>query len=152
MRLVNFLRILLVTGALSGYSAWVAGQRQPGAKPQATADVAGIPLWRRAEVESLWYDPATLFVDVRSTIDYDFGHIAGAISLPDEEFEQRLSALTPRLEQAKTIIVYCKNRDCGKSLWAAIRLHQAGLTRTGIYPEGWNEWYLHELPIDGTGR
>src|SRR6516162_7036942 len=101
MRLVNFLRILLVTGALSGYSAWVAGQRQPGAKPQATADVAGIPLWRRAEVESLWYDPATLFVDVRSTIDYDFGHIAGAISLPDEEFEQRLSALTPRLEQAK---------------------------------------------------
>jgi rhodanese-related sulfurtransferase len=152
MRLLNFVRILLVTLALSGYSAFVLQERVPKAKPQSTDDVAGIPLWRCADVETLWHDPSTLFVDVRSSIDYEFGHIRGAISVPDEEFDQLLPSLKPRLERAETIIVYCKNRDCGKSLWAAIRLRKEGLTQTGIYPGGWNEWFLHELPREGTGR
>jgi rhodanese-related sulfurtransferase len=143
---------MLVTLALSGYSAWVLNEQAPNEKPQAKDDVAGIPLWRCADVETLWHDPSTLFVDVRSSIDYDFGHIRGAVSLPEEEFDKRLPDLKSRLERAQTIIVYCKNRDCGKSLWVAIRLRKAGLAQTGIYPEGWNEWYLHELPIDGTGR
>ena|SRR5438128_1092052 len=152
MRLLNFLRILLVTGALSAYSAWVLDARPSDAKPQAAGDVAGIPLLRLDAVESLWHDSSALFVDVRSWTDYDFGHIPGAISLPEEEFAQRFPDLKPRLERARTIVVYCKNRDCGKSMWAAIRLHQAGLTQTAIYPAGWNEWYLHELPIAGMGR
>src|SRR5262245_55054240 len=152
MRLANFLRILLITAALSGYSAWVLEARPQTTKPQAYADAAGIPLLRLDAANALWQDSSTLFVDVRSGIDYQFGHIAGSISLPEEEFEKRLPNLKPRLERAQTIVVYCKNSDCGKSLWAAIRLHQAGLTQTAIYSAGWNEWYLHELPIEGSGR
>jgi hypothetical protein len=45
-----------------------------------------------------------------------------------------------------------KSVDCGKSLWAAIRLHQLGLSQTMIYPEGWNEWTLSGLPTAGSGR
>jgi rhodanese-related sulfurtransferase len=152
MRLANFLRILLVTAAMSGYSAWVLNSRPPSTKTQAAGDVAGIPLLDRAAAESLWHDSSTLFVDVRSSVDYDFGHITGAVSLPEEEFDKCFPDLNARLQRARTIVVYCKNRDCGKSLWAAIRLHQAGLTQTAIYPGGWNEWYLDELPSEGTGR
>ena len=154
MRLVNFVRILLVVAALSGYSAWVSHDRQSRRTPEATEYVQStdIPLWRRADAEALWHDPSTLFVDVRSAIDYEFGHISGAINLPEEEIEQRLPGMKARLERANTIIVYCKNRDCGKSLWAAIRLRQAGLRETGIYPEGWNDWFLDGLPTEGTGR
>lgn len=152
MRPINFLRILLVTLALSGYSAWVLKERAPSANPQTSEDVAGISLLRRDAAEALWHDSSTLFVDVRSQIDYDFGHIARAVSMPDEEFENRFPDLRSRLEWAKTIIVYCGSRDCGKSLWSAIRLRNAGLTQTVIYPEGWNDWYLHELPIAGAGR
>jgi rhodanese-related sulfurtransferase len=152
MRLVNFLRILLITAALSGYSAWMRDARPSRAKPLAHAEIAGIALLDRAAAESLWHDSTTLFVDVRSPIDYDFGHIAGAVSLPEEEFDKRFPDLKPRLEQARTIVVYCSNRACAKSLRVTIQLHQAGLTQTAIYPAGWNEWYLHELPIEGTGR
>ncbi|HMF13034.1 MAG TPA: rhodanese-like domain-containing protein [Gemmataceae bacterium] len=154
MRLVNLVRILLVVAVLSGYSAWVSWERQSKTPPRATEYVEStdIPLWRRADAEALWHDPSTLFVDVRSSIDFEFGHIAGAISLPEEEIEQRLPELKSSLEQANTIVVYCKNRDCGKSLWAAIRLRQAGLRQTGIYPQGWNDWYLDGLPTEGTGR
>ena len=78
---------------------------------------------------------------------HEFGHIAGAISLPEEEFEQRFPALRPRLERAGAVIVYCKSVDCGKSLWTALRLRDAGLLQTKIYPYGWNEWYNSGLPI-----
>jgi len=152
MHPLNFGRILLVTLALSSYSAWVMKERVSHVRPEATEDVAGIPLWNRADVETQWHDPSTLFVDVRSPIDFEFGHIAGAVNLPDEEFAQRFPDMKARLERATTIIVYCKNRDCGKSLWTAIRLRQAGLTEVGIYPDGWNEWFLHGLPTEGTGR
>jgi predicted sulfurtransferase len=124
MRLSNLILILLVILALSGYSAWAIKQRPVSVAPQATEDVAGIPLLRRAAAESLWRDPSTLFVDVRSRIDYEFGHIAGALSLPEEEFEQRFPELRSRLTWAGTIIVYCGSRDCGKSLWATIRLRK----------------------------
>jgi rhodanese-related sulfurtransferase len=153
MRLVNFLRILLVTAVLSGYSAWVLKERPPKkAEPYEMQPGAEIPLWDLENARILWHDPSTVFVDVRSRIDYDFGHIAGAVSLPKEEFDHRFSELKPRLERANTIVVYCKNVDCGKSLWTAILMRQAGLEQTGIFPEGWNQWYLHELPTEGTGR
>jgi len=154
MRILNILIILSVTAALSGYSAWVLWDLKPRSKPVASefVEAPDISLWRLDDVEALWHEPSTLFVDVRSSIDFDFGHISGAVSLPYEEFDQRFAGLRPRLERADTIVVYCKNRDCGKSLWAAIRLRRVGLKQTTIYPEGWNEWYLHGLPHTGTER
>jgi rhodanese-related sulfurtransferase len=152
MRPVNFLRILAVTLALSGYSFWVIQHRPVAAQLQAYGEVAAIPLIRRDAAEALYRDSSTLFIDVRSSIDYDFGHIRGAINIPEEEFEKRFPELKPKLQQARAIVVYCQNRDCGKSLWTAIRLRNEGLTQAIIYPEGWNDWVLHELPTAGTGR
>jgi rhodanese-related sulfurtransferase len=84
---------------------------------------------------------------VRSRFDYECGHIAGAINLPDEEFETAFPALRLRLERAEVLVVYCKSSDCGKSLWSALRLRQQGLRQTRIYPEGWNEWSTSGLPV-----
>lgn len=152
MRLVNFVRILLVAAALTGYSAWVLAQRTQHGEPQGEGDVAGIKLLRLEEARSLWHESSTVFLDVRSAPDFDFGHIAGAISLPYEDTEKRLPELQSRLERAGSIIVYCGSRDCGKSLWTAIRLRNEGLAQTVIYPDGWNEWLTHDLPTAGTGR
>lgn len=155
MKLANIGRILTVCLALSVYSSWSLAFRQREFKrsePSAAAAVVGIPLLGLSDAEALWHDRSTLFVDVRSTTDYDFGHIAGAISLPYEELDQRLGELKPRLERAETIVVYCKSVDCGKSLWSALRLRDAGLQQTRIFPHGWNEWYNQGLPRAGLGR
>jgi rhodanese-related sulfurtransferase len=149
----NFLRILAVSLALSAYSAWAIAQREDaGFFPASDRAVADVPLIRLAEAEALWRDGSALFVDVRSGTDYEFGHVAGAVSLPDNEFEEHFPALKPRLEQAKTLVVYCKSVDCGKSLWTALRLRKEGLHQVVIYPEGWNEWYLNKLPTAGSGQ
>jgi rhodanese-related sulfurtransferase len=148
MKLANFARILALALALSAYSAWLLTARErpapsPPTEPWAVAD---IPLLHTEEAEALWHQPATLFVDVRSPADYEVGHVAGAVNLPEEEFEARLPSLLLRMEQAGAVVVYCKSVDCGKSLWAALRLRQRGLTQTKIYPGGWNEWSNRGLP------
>jgi rhodanese-related sulfurtransferase len=155
VKLANFARILSVCVVLSAYSSWSLAVRQrehKEADPSNPEPVAGIPLLGLKAAEELWHDRSTLFVDVRSATDYEFGHIAGAVSLPDEEFEQRFGELKPRLERAEAIVVYCKSVDCGKSLWCALRLRDAGLLQTKIYPYGWNQWFNNSLPIAGLGR
>src|SRR5438046_6482345 len=104
MTAANYLRILGVALLLAGYSAWTLTGRD--AKP-AVSDFdkeveypAGVRLLRVAQAEALWHEPGTLFLDVRSLTDYEFGHIAGALSFPEPEFEQHFPALQDRLRQA----------------------------------------------------
>jgi rhodanese-related sulfurtransferase len=148
----KLLHILLLTLALAGYAAWLRSERARAPTPLQSVAATAIPLLRTAEAHDFWQQDATLFIDVRTAAEFADGHIAGAISCPEEEFEQRLPALMPRLERARAIVVYCKSIDCGKSLWAAIRLRGAGLTQTRIYPAGWYDWRRHELPVSSTGR
>ena len=149
MRVKHFVRILLIATAMSAYSvwAWPDGKQAIMAKDFVGADDR-IPLVHRAEAERLWQEPTTLFLDVRSELDFEVKHIEGAVSMPDKE---RLDALRPRLEQARTVVVYCKSIDCSKSLFAAIELRQAGLRRVVIYPEGLYDWTDAGLPT-ATGR
>ncbi len=151
VKLRNFICILAVSLILAGYSAYsLAGrERTLPSTDAASSTVAGIPLLRLGQAETLWQEPSTLFVDVRSWQDYEFGHIPGAVHLPEEEFETRFPKLESRLRQAQTIVVYCGSRNCGLSLWAAIRLHNAGLTQAAIFPGGWNEWSFAGLPTAG---
>ena len=103
-----------------------------------------------SRVKERFADTQTVFVDVRSPTDFTYGRIRGAVSLPFEEFEERFAQLRPRLEAGGTVVVYCKSVDCGKSLWAALRLREAGLGQVAIYPAGWNEWFLHGYPIEAN--
>ena len=154
MRVRNFLHILAVSAALAGYSAWVSCRGEKESPVSAQADNfpgTDIPLLNVAEAEALWRKSSTLFVDVRPHPDYEFGHIQGAINLPEEEFDTRFAALKPQLEQAEAIVVYCKNADCGKSYWSALDLRKRGFKQVRIYPHGWYEWCEYKLPIIGQG-
>jgi rhodanese-related sulfurtransferase len=154
MKPANFVRILALSLALAAYSAWVLSARPRPASPSSAEPwaVADIPLLHDDEAEALWHERSTLFVDVRSAADYEVGHVAGAVSLPYEDFEAALPPLLSRCEQAGAVVVYCKSVDCGKSLWAAIRLRQHGLTQTKIYPGGWNDWFNRGRPVGRSVR
>jgi rhodanese-related sulfurtransferase len=151
MSLWKVVQILAVTLALSTYAAWLDAARQErGLADGGTPMVGGILLYRTPEAQRLWNDSTTRFVDVRSSIDYTYGHIAGALELPENEFDQRFPSLRSELEKAKTIIVYCDSRRCARSLRVAMRLRTEGLEQTQIYPAGWNEWFLQGLPLERT--
>jgi rhodanese-related sulfurtransferase len=148
----KFLHILAVTCVMAGYSWWrSANQPQDALSSTTCIPATDIPLLSPTQAEGLWHKPSTLFVDVRSAVDFAYGHIAGAVSLPDGELAKG-DALTPRLQKAGALIVYCKSVDCGKSLWAALRLRQQGFTQVNIFPAGWNEWYARRLPSHRTAE
>src|SRR5580704_15288227 len=110
MRLANLVCILMVSAALAAYSSWSLAVREKDKDAVVPADssaVAGIPLLNLNEAKTLWSDPGTLFVDVRSSIDYEFGHIVGAISMPYEEFAERMVEKKGQLQGARAIVVYC---------------------------------------------
>jgi len=150
MRISRFLAILAVSSALAGYASWVMAERERE-RQALPASSGAIPLLRRDDAEALWRSGTAVFLDVRSQADYEQGHIAGALHFPEEEIEQRLPAVKPRLERASALVVYCGSENCGKSLWAAIRLRHEGLTQVRIYPAGWNEWHRHGLPSSEGG-
>lgn len=71
-----------------------------------------------------------ILLDVRSQAEFDTGHIAGALLIPDTEIADR--ALLELPDQSAVILVYC--RSGRRSKLAAQTLVDAGYT--GVYEFG----------------
>lgn len=81
-------------------------------------------------------------VDVRPTVEYDGGHIPGAVNIPLDELPERLAELPSDTE----VVAYCRDAHCVLAP-AAVRL----LTERG-HPayqlvDGMLEWRLAGLPV-----
>ena len=67
-------------------------------------------------------DPDTVVVDVRPADEFAQGHIDGAVSIPLEVLESRMSELPPD----SVVVLYCRGRLCTLSHEAARLLADAG--------------------------
>ena len=76
-----------------------------------------------------------VMVDVRPTAEYQAAHVAGAVSIPLEELEQRLREL-PR---DREIVAYCRGPYCAFAPEAARTLREHGYTARHL-AEGLPEW------------
>lgn len=81
-------------------------------------------------------------VDVRPPLEFEHGHLPGALSVPLEDLPQRLG----NLPKDKELVVYCRGAYC---LWAddalAI-LRQKGFNVRRL-EGGWEEWWDEERPV-----
>jgi hypothetical protein len=62
-----------------------------------------IPRIAPADALGLWVDGSAIFVDVRTTADYQASHIPASISIPLDQLEFRANELNPE----DWIITYC---------------------------------------------
>lgn len=69
---------------------------------------------------------------------YDKGHIPGAISIPDRQFD----SMTDKLPADKNIqlIFYCGGLKCMKSHNSAFKAEKLGYTNIGVYADGYPDW------------
>jgi DNA-binding transcriptional ArsR family regulator/rhodanese-related sulfurtransferase len=85
---------------------------------------------------------AVVILDTRPAREYEAGHIAGAISMPVDELQQRLREL-PR---GRDYVAYCRGPYC---VYAdrAVELLRASRRRARRLTEGFPEWQVAGLPV-----
>ena len=103
---------------------------------------AGMEAVNREALLELVRKGAVTVLDVRPTEEYNAGHIAGAISLPLKELEQRLSDL-PRNQE---IVAYCRGPYCVLSIQAVEMLRAKGFKAVRI-EEGIQDFRALGFPI-----
>jgi rhodanese-related sulfurtransferase len=84
-----------------------------------------------------------VLLDVRPREEFDAGHIAGAVSIPYDEIEQRLAELPKDHE----VVAYCRGPFCAYAHSAVRSLKAAGRSARRL-DVGWPEWRLADLPSE----
>lgn len=99
------------------------------------------PVNREALLERVRQGAVTV-LDVRPTVEYNAGHVAGSISIPLKDLEQRLSEL-PRNQE---IVAYCRGPYCVLSIQAVEMLRAKGYKALRI-EEGVQDFRALGFPI-----
>jgi rhodanese-related sulfurtransferase/DNA-binding transcriptional ArsR family regulator len=81
-------------------------------------------------------------IDVRTRVEYDAGHIPGAVSVPLDELTGRLDELPPEAE----IVAYCRGPYCVLAPQADEQLRDAGRHNVRRLDAGLPQWRLAGLP------
>jgi rhodanese-related sulfurtransferase len=140
--------IIVAVGAGLGL-AWNAGLvRRDAASPG--TPLRGLPLRANAllkpgdeEIDipeaKKRFDKGYLFLDARPHDFFPLGHIPGALSLPEDDFDAWFAKIEPRLRSTLDIVVYCSGLGCDASHIVAHKLKEHGI-EAAIMPGGMPDW------------
>jgi rhodanese-related sulfurtransferase len=94
-------------------------------------------------------DPSVLFADARSKVEYDQGHIPGAIPLPVGEFDVYYKKYEAKIKKARKIVTYCHGVGCKLSDKCAQKLYNDHkFHNVASFFGGWPQWQQANLPIE----
>lgn len=102
------------------------------------ADGTEVP---RAKLEQLIASDEALLIDVRPPVEYQYGHVRNAVSLPLEELPRRLDEL-PR---HRLIVTYCRGTYCLQADEAVALLRGHGFDAHRL-EGGWPDWRAEGRP------
>ncbi len=103
------------------------------------SDAEAVPM---AELLKRARSKQVVILDTRPASEYVAGHIAGAISMPVDDLQRRLQALT----KGKEYVAYCRGPYC---VYAdrAVELLRANGRRARRLRDGFPEWRAAGLPV-----
>ncbi len=128
--------------SLRGYADHARSEiRQLAADPN-NAEGRHDPISREELLECMRTGEITL-LDVRSAEEYALGHLPGALNIPAEELEQRLSELPPEQD----VVAYCRGPYCVLSSTAATLLGAKGF-RVRRLADGFPSWKAAGLGVE----
>ena len=101
-----------------------------------------------AQLTALINRDNALVVDLRSTADFDKGHIAGAKNVLMSQFDPENKQLAPA--KALPVVLVCKVGETANT--AAKRLRKAGFSHVSVLEGGVQAWQAADLPLVKKGR
>ena len=97
----------------------------------------------RDELQALIDQGKIMVIDVRPRIEFDHGHLPGAVSIPVDELPARLASLPKR----RRIVAYCRGAYCLFADEAVALLRKEGFNAVRL-DGGWPEWVAEGRAID----
>ena len=144
-----------VPGAAVGPGGAPQMQLQQPQTPQ-NYDQMAIPDWAKAwkhhhweDAKAMWEKKEALFIDARAKVEYDQGHIPGAIPMPLGEFDKYFEQYKGKIKAAKNLVTYCHGVGCQLSNKVAQKLYNdKGFHNVGSFFGGWPQWQQHNMPVE----
>lgn len=96
---------------------------------------------QRDELERLVSRGEAVVVDVRPVVEYEHGHLRGALSVPLDA----LPEVAAELPRDRRLVVYCRGAYCQFADEAVAILRRAGFNAVRL-DGGWPEWVLERRP------
>jgi len=97
---------------------------------------------RREELLRMAKRGEAVVIDVRPEVEFDAGHIAGAVNVPLDALPRFLK----KLPKDQEIVAYCRGPYCLLAFEAVERLRKKGF-RARRLEEGFPEWAAEQLPV-----
>lgn len=94
------------------------------------------------ELESMIKNDSVLLLDVRPSIEFEFGHITGAVSVPMSEMMEKLKLIS----KDKVIVAYCRGPFCVLADEAVKILTEQGYNIRRL-DEGYPEWKVKQMEV-----
>lgn len=94
----------------------------------------------------LFLSGRAVFLDARSQLEFELGHVQGALWLPPREFASQFQDIKPRLAGKEAVITYCDGERCPLSIALAEHLRGAGIKNVYVLKNGWTLWQADKLP------
>jgi rhodanese-related sulfurtransferase len=89
-----------------------------------------------------------LVIDLRSSADFEKGHIAGAKNVQMSQFDPENKQLAPA--KALPVVLVCKAGESASA--ASKRLRKAGFSHVSVLEGGVQAWQAADLPLVKKGR
>jgi rhodanese-related sulfurtransferase/DNA-binding transcriptional ArsR family regulator len=99
------------------------------------------------ELEAMIDNENVLLLDVRPSVEFEFGHITGAVSIPMNELMTHLKDFS----KDKEIIAYCRGPFCVLADEAVKVLSEKGY-KVRRLDEGYPEWKIKQLEMNQTNQ
>jgi molybdopterin/thiamine biosynthesis adenylyltransferase/rhodanese-related sulfurtransferase len=97
-----------------------------------------------ARARDLISESEAAVVDVRERVEWDEGHLPGAVHVPRGNLESRIEAAVP--DKARPVVLYCASGN--RSAFAAKSLEELGYENVVSLAGGFTDWKRNGLPFD----
>ena len=108
------------------------------------------PILRLDEAIARYQSKGAVFLDAREPEDFAYGHIAHAVNLPFDYYDEYADSVLPHIDKGADIVTYCGGEDCELSLYLARQLVHDGYARVSIFFGGFGAWEKAAMPMENV--
>lgn len=112
------------------------------------ARAAGIRVVTLEQAREMVANGSALVLDARAGVEFDLGHLPGAVSFPNATRSDAFYELAGLLQGDQPLLVYCWSKSCDDALELALFLRAQGSKNVHLFAGGFNAWRDAGFPVE----